>query len=85
MFPPHVSLHGAAAHPSQSLISLNARHRSTHPAAEFLIPLNICESWGVPEAFGERVAVNLQFGYLLQKMWKLSIKPSPYFLSQGLK
>ncbi len=40
---------------------------STQLAAEFLIPLKIRESGGVSEAFGKRVAVNLQFGYLQQK------------------
>lgn len=50
--------------PLQSLTALNTGQKSTRLAAEFLIPLNIRESGGVSEAFGKRVAVNLQFGYL---------------------
>lgn len=61
-FPPHTR---AAAPPSA--ITHCTEHGSeinTRLAAEFLIPLNIRESGGVSEAFGKRVAVNLQFGYL---------------------
>lgn len=48
-------------------------HFNMQQMPETRIPLELRQSGGISEAFGERVAVNLQLGYLEHEMEKMRL------------